>query len=88
MDSERNGTSDSGLPTVARCKHCRRRDTHQGTDKDDCPLRAISSRKAQAAVANLNKNQAKAVAKKIKDLLDSDPTGDVDAHIATARASV
>ena len=40
------------------------------------------------AVANLNKTQAKAVAKKIKEALASSPDEDVDTLIATARAGV
>ena len=87
-DSERASESTGGIQSASRCKHCRRKDTHQGTDKEDCPLKSLSARKAQAAVANLNKNQAKAVAKKIKELLAADPGGDVDALLETARASV
>ena len=87
-DLERQTEASGGTLAVSRCKHCRRKDTHQGTDKDDCPLKVLSARKAQAAVANLNKNQAKAVAKKIKELLAADPDGNVDTILASARASV
>ena len=80
--------SDSTGQATNRCKHCRRKDTHTGTEKEDCPLKALSSRKAQAAVNNLNKNQAKSVAKRIKEQLESNPSGDVDAIIASARAAV
>ena len=81
----------SGAPSaqsVNRCKHCRRNGLHSGTAKEDCPLKALSSRKAQAAVANLNKNQAKAVARQVREKLQEDPNGDTDSIIAAARASV
>ena len=94
----RNQADTGSLPTdtpatpsaqsVNRCKHCRRNGIHSGTAKEDCPLKALSARKAQSAVANLNKNQAKAVARQIRDKLQEDPNGDTDSIIAAARASV
>ena len=54
----------------------------------DCMLSGLSTRKAQTALANLNKAQAKTVAKAIKDALASNPGGEVDAVISSARASV
>ena len=87
-DFEQSEADPGSTGGASRCKHCRRKDTHPGVDKEDCPLRMLSSRKAQAAVANLNKNQAKAIAKKLKELFENDPSGGADAHIATARSSV
>jgi len=77
--------NSSGTP---RCQHCRRNGLHSGQTKDDCPLKALSARKAQQAVANLNKKQAKAVMKAIKDKLSDTPNANIDSVIEDARSGV
>ena len=78
----------TGAQAATRCKHCRRNGLHSGTTKEDCTLSGLTARKAQAAVANLNKTQAQAAARAIKDALSGNPQGNVDDIVATAQASV
>lgn len=77
-----------GAQASTRCKHCRRNGVHSGITKDDCLLKGLSARKAQSALANLNKTQARTVARAIKEKLSADPSGDVDEIISNARAAV
>ena len=78
--------ASSGQET--RCKHCRRAGIHSGTSKEDCLLSGLPARKAQSALSGLNKTKAKAVAKAIKEAVSSNPNGDHDDIVSTARAAV
>ena len=71
-----------------RCKHCWRQGLHSGTTKDDCPLKGLSASKAQSAVANLDKKQAKSVMKTLKDQFAANPSGCTDSMIASAWSAV
>ena len=86
------GTTDAGATpgggASERCKHCRRIGTHTGTEKSNCTLKALSSTKAQKAVAGLDKAQARAVGRKVQDLLAADGAADHDAVIDKARSTV
>ena len=89
-DHGSDGTPEAsgGTSATSRCKHCRRIGIHSGLAKEDCPLRGLPAKKAQQAVANLNKKQAKAVATEIKNKLAEDPKADQDKLISDARSGV
>ena len=60
---------------------------HPGNTDEDC-LKVLTTRRAQGALPHLSGGQARTVTRMVLAALTVTPAGDIDAMIATARATV